>query len=94
MSTQLKDTLFRSVRTFFQAWAGVLLGQAALLLFDMDDGEIDWILWKRVMLSGIAAGIIAMVTFLHNLGEDHNVIPTLLKPKDRALGDAVMGDRP
>jgi hypothetical protein len=94
VSTQLQDALYRAIRTFFQAWSGILLAQAGMLLTDLDDGEISWALWKRVMLSGVASGVIAVVTFLHNFFEDHKIMPTFLKPTDRTVGDAAMGETP
>jgi hypothetical protein len=55
------------------------LAQAAVLLADLDDGELDWNLWKRVALTAIASGVVALVTYAHNATEDHGIIPSVLK---------------
>jgi hypothetical protein len=75
----MSDSVRRAIRTFVQATTGILLGQAVILLTDIDDGELDWNLWKRVALSALAAGVIALITFAHNWAEDNAGLPAVLK---------------
>lgn len=76
---QLPDSVRRALRTFVQAFIGVLLVQAAALIADLDDGEIDWNLWKRVALSALAAGFVAAVSYIQNALEDNTSFPAVLK---------------
>lgn len=75
----LPDSVRRALRTFVQAFIGVLFVQVAALVADLDDGEIDWNLWKRVALSALAAGFVALVTFIHNWLEDNTGLPAVGK---------------
>jgi hypothetical protein len=75
----MPDAARRAIRTFVQAFTGIILGQAVVLMTDLDDGEIDWQLWKRVVISALAAGIVALLSWLQNWSEDRGVIPALLK---------------
>jgi hypothetical protein len=90
----MKDTFDRTARTFAQAFAGVWVIQV-MTLVPAADGlvlpDVNWL--ERVFWSGVFAGVVAVMTLLHNLGEDKKVIPTLLKPTDREIGDAVMGEK-
>ena len=64
---QLPDAVRRAIRTFVQAFIGVLLVQAAALIADVDDGEIDWNLWKRMARIGVRMGFCDRVTYTLNL---------------------------
>lgn len=77
----LPDSVRRAIRTFLQAFTGVVIAQAGAILLDVNKGEwvpdVDWL--KRLAISATAAGVIAVVTFVHNWSEDHTPMPALLK---------------
>lgn len=89
---KLPDSVRRAIRTFVQAFIGVLLVQAAALLADLDDGEIDWNLWKRVALSALAAGFVAAVTWVQNFLEDAGAVPSVLKAQASSGADPITHD--
>lgn len=63
----LPDPLHRTIRTFCQAFLGVLVAQGVALAADVNDGALDATLWKRALLTAVVAGFVAAVTFAHNL---------------------------
>ena len=77
----MPDSVKRAIRTFVQAFTGVLVAQTEAILVDAQKGEyvldVDWI--KRILISAAAAGVIALVTWLHNWAEDADKIPTIGK---------------
>jgi hypothetical protein len=81
----MPDALRRAIRTFAQAFVGVLLLQAAAIAVSVNQGtwvpDVDWL--KRVVLSAAAAGVIAVLSWLQNYLEDSGVagktIPAVLK---------------
>lgn len=74
---QFPDAIRRAVRTFLQAFIGVLLGSGILSAMG-ETGVVDWSSVKKIGLSALAAGIVAIITWLQNFLEDENVIPTVL----------------
>lgn len=88
----LPDSVRRAIRTFIQAFIGVLLVQVATLTADLDDGEIDWNLWKRVALTAVAAGFVAFVTWLQNFLEDNTSMPAVLKATPSSGQNPVTAD--
>lgn len=62
----LPDPIRRAVRTFIQAVFGVIVIQAGALAMDAEDGVIDVDLWRRVLITAIVAGVIALVTWVYN----------------------------
>jgi hypothetical protein len=78
---QLPDAARRAIRTFVQAFTGVIVVQAAAIAVNAQQGEyvldVDWL--KRVGISALAAGVIALVTWVHNWAEDNTNLPAVLK---------------
>lgn len=77
----LPDALRRAIRTFVQAATGVLMLQAGSVAIDVGKGsyvpDVDWL--KRIAISAIAAGVIALVSYIHNGLEDTGALPAVLK---------------
>lgn len=77
----MSDAVRRSIRTFLQAFLGVILAQAGAIALDAQKGEyvldVEWI--KRIGISAIVAGVIAVLTFTHNALEDNTSFPSVLK---------------
>lgn len=74
----MPDALNRTIRTFFQAFLGVFIA-SNLLSAATETGVVDWSAVKKVALSALAAGVIAVVTYIQNTLEDAKAIPALLK---------------
>lgn len=79
---RLPDSARRAIRTFVQAFTGVVIAQAGAIALDVNQGnwiaDVDWL--KRLAISATAAGVIAVVTFLHNWSEDNiAAMPAILK---------------
>lgn len=74
----MTDALRRTLRTFFQSLLGSLL-TSGVLSAASENGVVDWSAAKKAVLSALAAGIIAAVTLIHNLLEDHTAVPAVLK---------------
>jgi hypothetical protein len=60
----------RGIRSFFQAALGMVILQAAALAGDAEDGVIDADLWKRVLITAVVAGFIAIVSWAQNALEE------------------------
>lgn len=77
----LSDAVRRALRTFCQAFLGVVIAQSGAILIDAQKGEyvldIEWI--KRIGVSAIAAGVIALVSFAQNWLEDNSSFPSVGK---------------
>lgn len=60
----------------------MLVAQAAAIALSVDQGtyvpDVDWL--KRVGISAVTAGVIAVVTYAHNALEEADAIPSVLKP--------------
>lgn len=74
----MSDALRRSIRTFVQAFAGSLLTSNALSVINTN-GVVDWDVLEKVVISAVAAGVIAVLTFVVNFLEDNTRFPALLK---------------
>lgn len=88
MSPQLKDTMKRAARTFLQAFVGVMVVMLIPWLLGLveaageSDGRIvaiDVNFFGNVLIAGIAAGVVALVSFLHNVLEDNTPVQILPK---------------
>lgn len=66
----MNDSLRRAVRTFAQAFLGVIILQIGTIQADADDGKLDFEWWKRLLLSAAVAGFIALVTWAWNALEN------------------------
>lgn len=74
----MSDAIQRAVRTFFQAFIGVLITSGILSAVE-ETGVVDWSNLKKVGLSALVAGVVAIVSYIQNALEDVEVIPTFLK---------------
>lgn len=74
----MSDAIQRAVRTFFQAFIGVLIASGILSAVE-ETGVVDWSNLKKVGLSALVAGVVAIVSYIQNALEDVEVIPTFLK---------------
>lgn len=87
----MPDALRRALRTFVQAFTGVLVLQAAGIAVDVGKGtwdpDIRWL--QRVLLSALAAGVIALITWIHNWAEDAGAIPAVGKAMASSGADPV-----
>jgi len=61
-----RDPLVRAARTFLQAALALVVLQAGALMTDAEDGALDGSLWRRVLVTAIVAGGIAVVSWAHN----------------------------
>jgi hypothetical protein len=75
----VRDPLSRGVRVFFMAWAGVFLFFISPEVLQFTDANYvpDLNVWKRGAVAGMAAGMVALVSFLMNLAEDKTTTPIL-----------------
>jgi hypothetical protein len=77
----LPDAARRAIRTFLQAFLGVILAQIGAIAISAQKGEyvldIEWL--KRIGVSAFAAGVIAVLSFLQNYLEDNTNFPAVLK---------------
>jgi hypothetical protein len=77
----LPDAARRAIRTFLQAFIGVILAQIGAIAISAQKGEyvldIEWL--KRIGVSAFAAGVIAVLSFLQNYLEDAGTIPSVMK---------------
>lgn len=77
----LPDAVRRAIRTFVQAFAGVIVYQSGAILLDAQRGEYvfdaDWT--KRILISALVAGVIALCTWLQNWAEDNTSFPAIGK---------------
>lgn len=64
------DAIRRAVRTFVQAAVAMIVLQAGALALDAEDGVIDVDLWRRVIITAIVSGAIAVATWVQNALED------------------------
>lgn len=74
----MPDAVKRAIRTFFQAFLGVLIASGVLSAAS-ENGVVDWSAVKKVGFSALAAGVVAIVTYIQNKLEDAKVVPALLK---------------
>ncbi len=77
----MPDSVRRGIRTFVQAVTAILLLQIGTVATDIGTGNwVPDVIWlKRVAISALIAGAVAIITFVHNLMEDSGAIPSVLK---------------
>jgi len=80
----LSDSVRRAARTFVQSFIGTLIGTGVLSAASVD-GVVDWSAAGKAGVAGVAAGIVAVLSWLQNALEDAEVISPLLKHE--AVGD-------
>ena len=90
----LPDSLRRGIRTFFQAALGVVILQGVALVADANDGSIDANLWRRVGVTALASGLIALVSWFQNYLEDAGTVPSVLKATASSGANPVTTDPP
>lgn len=73
----MSDALRRTLRTFIQAFLGAILTSGVLSAI-ATDGVVDVSILGKTAASALAAGIIAVITFLQNYLEDNEVIPEVI----------------
>lgn len=76
--TSLPDSVRRALRTFLQAFVGILVTSGALSAITTE-GVVDWAVLKKAAISAFAAGVVAVLTYVQNAAEDRGVIPAVLK---------------
>ena len=73
----MNDAARRALRTFIQAFLGVLLTSGVLSAMTTH-GIVDWTVLKKVFLAAFAAGITALLSWAQNALEDHGTIPQVV----------------
>lgn len=77
----MSDAMRRAARTFVQAFVGVIVVQAAAIALQVQQGtwvpDLEWI--KRLLASAVAAGVIALCSFIQNWLEDNTEMPAVGK---------------
>lgn len=74
----MTDPVRRAIRTWVQSFFGAFLGTGVLSMISAE-GVVDWSVLVKAVVSAFAASLIALITLVMNLLEDHNAIPKLLK---------------
>lgn len=74
----MSDAFYRALRTFFQGFLGVLIGTGILSIIAAD-GAVDWSILMKAVVSAVAGGVIAIVSFIQNTLEDGGQIPKFFK---------------
>lgn len=74
----MSDAVRRAIRTFIQAFLGVLV-TSGIFSAAAEDGVVDWSGLKKVGISAAAAAVVAVVTYIQNALEDSGTVPALLK---------------
>lgn len=74
----MTNALKRALRTFVQAFLGSVLTSGILSTVETD-GVVDWSSLTKVGVSALAAGLIALVSWIHNALEDRDVVPQVLR---------------
>jgi len=77
----MSDALRRGIRSFFQAFVGVVVIQLGAVAFDVSQGnwvpDVNWL--KRVGIAASVAGAVALFSWLQNALEDNGAIPSIGK---------------
>lgn len=91
---QIPDAVRRAIRTFIQAFLGVIIAQSGAILIDAQKGEyvldIEWM--KRIAVSAAVAGVIALFTYIQNALEDSGVVPSIMKSKASSGANPITQD--
>lgn len=75
----MTDALRRALRTFIQAFVGAILASGILSVI-ATSGVVDWSAVEKVLVSAFSAAVVAVLAWLQNVLEDHDVIPAIAKP--------------
>jgi phosphate/sulfate permease len=74
----MSEAVRRGLRTFFQGFLGSIITSGVLSAFETE-GVVDWAVLEKVGVSAAAAGIIGLVSYVHNALEDTGVVRPMLK---------------
>jgi hypothetical protein len=74
----MSDALRRAVRSFVQSFVGVLIASGVLSAAS-ENGVVDWSAAKKAAMSAVAAGFVAVLTYVQNALEDNTSMPAVLK---------------
>ena len=74
----MKEAAKRAVRTFIQALLGALLSSGVLSAIQVD-GVVHASALAKAGVSALAAGVIALLTFIQNALEDTGTVKPFLK---------------
>lgn len=74
----MPDFVRRAIRSFVQAFLGSLT-TSGILSASSTDGVVDWSTLEKTGVAALAAGVIALLTLVHNLLEDTTSFPAVLK---------------
>lgn len=100
---KLPDFLRRAIRTFIDAFVGVLAIALVPALNDLvqnavsGDGstiELDLNLYRNILLAACVAGVISLITLVKNWAEDNTSFPSVLKANPSAGQNPVTVDPP
>lgn len=82
----------RAVRTYLQSAIGIFLGLWALSGIAADDfgGVADLTIIAKLAAGSLMGAVPALLSYLQNLLEDHEVIPLLLKEPEKGSAQAVL----
>lgn len=69
MSRSMSDPVRRALRTFFQGFLGSVISSGILSSVAVD-GVVDASVAQKGLVSALAAGSIALVSYIHNALED------------------------
>jgi hypothetical protein len=89
----MTDALRRAIRTFIQAFLGSIISSGVLSAV-ATTGAVDLSNLQKVGAAGLAAGLIALVSFAQNALEDGGQIPALLKAPASDGADPVPDPEP
>src|SRR5213592_808542 len=86
----MSDALRRAIRTYLQSAIGIFLGLWAVSGVSADNfqGVSDLTVLGKLAMGACIVAVPALLSFVQNALEDHDVVPKLLKPP---TGDAGYG---
>jgi hypothetical protein len=87
----MPDALRRAVRSFVQSFVGVLIASGVLSAAS-ENGVVDWSAAKKAAMSAVAAGFVAVLTYVQNALEDNTSMPAVLKAPASEGENPVPGD--
>lgn len=74
----MTNALRRALRTFVQSFLGSVLTSGILSSVETE-GVVDWSSLEKVGVSALAAGLIALLSWVHNALEDNDVVPKVMR---------------
>jgi len=72
----IRDAAIRAVRTFVQAAIGTVLASGVVSGI-VDSSTVDVSALQRVGVAAVAAGVIAVLSFIQNVIEDNTSVPSV-----------------